>query len=156
LSTSADDAEVRARFQESMDGRLPGVFGVELLAIENGRAETRMDVRSDFLAPNDFLHAGAVVTLADTSCGMGCIASLPENVAGFTTVELKTNFLRSVRAGDALHCRATLAHAGHTTQVWDALVTRESDGKDLALFRCTQYLLPASDVRTTRQARLRG
>jgi uncharacterized protein (TIGR00369 family) len=100
-----------------------------------------MDVRPDFLAPNDFLHAGAVVTLADSACGIGCRASLPEGAAGFTTVELKSNFLRSARAGDGLACRATLSHGGGTTQVWDAVVTRESDGKDLALFRCTQYLL---------------
>ena len=124
-----------------MEGRLPGLFGLELLAIEPGRVEARMDVRSDFLAPNDFLHAGAVVTLADSACGMGCIASLPEGAAGFTTVELKSNFLRSARAGDGLACQATLAHGGRTTQVWDAIVKRESDGKDLALFRCTQYLL---------------
>ncbi|HKP89848.1 MAG TPA: PaaI family thioesterase [Thermoleophilaceae bacterium] len=124
-----------------MDGRLPGLFGLELLAIESGRVEARLDVRPEFLAPNDYLHAGAVVTLADSCCGMGCLASLPEGAAGFTTVELKSNFLRSAGAGDGLGCRATLTHGGRTTQVWDALVTRESDGRDLALFRCTQYLL---------------
>jgi 1,4-dihydroxy-2-naphthoyl-CoA hydrolase len=124
-----------------MEGRLPGLFGLELLAIERGAVDARLDIRPDFLAPNDFLHAGAVVTLADSACGMGCMASLPEGAAGFTTVELKSNFIRSARAGDGLRCRATLAHGGRTTQVWDALVTRESDGKDLALFRCTQYLL---------------
>jgi 1,4-dihydroxy-2-naphthoyl-CoA hydrolase len=139
-----------------MEGRLPGVFGVELIAIEPGSVEARMDVRSELLAPNDFLHAGAVVTLADSSCGMGCIVSLPDGVAGFTTVELKSNFLRSARVGDGLHCRATMAHGGRTTQVWDAVVTRESDGKQLALFRCTQYLLPGSDERTGRQAAMRG
>jgi 1,4-dihydroxy-2-naphthoyl-CoA hydrolase len=124
-----------------MEGRLPGLFGLELLAIEPGAVEARLDIRPDFLAPNEFLHAGAVVTLADSCCGMGCMASLPEGVAAFTTVELKTNFLRSARAGDGLRCHATLEHGGRTTQVWDALVTRESDGRDLALFRCTQYLL---------------
>jgi 1,4-dihydroxy-2-naphthoyl-CoA hydrolase len=124
-----------------MDGRLPGLFGLELLAIEPGRVEARMEIRPDFLAPNDFLHAGAVVTLADSACGMGCMASLPDGAAGFTTVELKSNFLRSARAGEGLTCHATLAHGGRTTQVWDAIVRRESDGKDLALFRCTQYLL---------------
>jgi uncharacterized protein (TIGR00369 family) len=124
-----------------MEGRLPGLFGLELLVIEHGLAEMRMDVRPDFLAPNDYLHAGAVVTLADSACGLGCRASLPDGAAGFTTVELKSNFLRSARAGDGLRCRATLLHGGRTTQVWDALVVRESDGKDLALFRCTQYLL---------------
>jgi 1,4-dihydroxy-2-naphthoyl-CoA hydrolase len=124
-----------------MVGRLPGLFGIELLALEPGRLEARMDVRSEFLAPNDYLHAGAVVTLADSCCGMGCMASLPAGAVGFTTVELKSNFLRSARAGDGLGCVATLSHGGRTTQVWDAVVTRESDGLDLALFRCTQYLL---------------
>jgi 1,4-dihydroxy-2-naphthoyl-CoA hydrolase len=124
-----------------MDGRLPGLFGLELLAVEHGRLEARMDVRDEFLAPNGFLHAGAVVTLADSACGIGCRASLPEGASGFTTIEVKSNFLRSARAGDGLHCVATLSHGGRTTQVWDAVVTRESDGKDLALFRCTQYLL---------------
>jgi uncharacterized protein (TIGR00369 family) len=124
-----------------MEGRLPALFGLELLVVEHGRLEARMDVRPEFLAPNDFLHAGAVVTLADSACGIGCRASLPDGAGGFTTVELKSNFLRSARAGDGLVCAATLAHGGRTTQVWDAVVRRESDGKDLALFRCTQYLL---------------
>ena len=136
-----------------MEGRLPGLFGLELIAIERGSAEARMDIRSEFLAPNDFLHAGAVITLADSCCGMGCIASLPDGVSGFTTAELKSNFLRSARAGDALHCRATMAHSGRTTQVWDAVVARESDRRELALFRCTQYLLPGHDARTHAQRR---
>ncbi len=139
-----------------MEGRLPGLFGLELISIESGAVEARMDVRPEFLAPNDFLHAGAVVTIADSACGMGCIASLPDGVPGFTTAELKSNFLRSARAGDGLRCRASLAHAGRSTQVWDAVVTRESDGKEVALFRCTQYLLGAGDERTLRQAALRA
>jgi 1,4-dihydroxy-2-naphthoyl-CoA hydrolase len=123
------------------DGHLPGLFGIELLRAETGVAEGRMELRPDFMAPNDYLHAAAVVALADTVCGMGCLASLPEAMSGFTTLELKTNFVRSARADDALHAQARLAHGGRTTQVWDAEVTRESDGKQLALFRCTQYLL---------------
>jgi len=138
-----------------MEGRLPGLFGLELITIESGAVDLRMDIRPEFLAPNDFLHAGAVVTLADSACGMGCIASLPEGAVGFTTVELKSNFVRSARAGDGLRCRASLVHPGRSTQVWDAVVTRESDGRDLALFRCTQYLLAGGDDRTARQAALR-
>ena len=139
-----------------MEGRLPGLFGVELVSAAHGEVEARMEIRSDFLAPNDFLHAGAIITLADTCCGMGCVASLPDDVGGFTTAELKSNFLRSAREGDALRCRASLVHGGRTTQVWDALVSRESDGRELALFRCTQFLLPATDPRTERQAQMRG
>jgi 1,4-dihydroxy-2-naphthoyl-CoA hydrolase len=123
-----------------MAGRLPGLFGIEAIAVEQGAMEARMEIRSEFLAPNDFLHAGAVITLADSCAGMGCIASLPDEVAGFTTIELKSNFLRSAQAGDALHCHATLAHGGRTTQIWDATVTAP-DGRQLALFRCTQLVL---------------
>ena len=78
------------------------------------------------------------------------MASLPENAVGFTTIELKTNFLATAREG-ALRCKAHLVHGGSRTQVWDASVTREADARVIALFRCTQYLLPADDARTERQ-----
>jgi len=131
-----------------MAGRLPGIFGIELVAVEPGRCETRMSLREEFMAPNDFLHAGTVIALADSTCGMGCIASLPERTSGFTTIELKTNFARTAKASDGLACAATMAHGGRKTQIWDATVSRESDGRELALFRCTQFLLEAVDPRT--------
>jgi 1,4-dihydroxy-2-naphthoyl-CoA hydrolase len=67
------------------------------------------------------------------------MASLPAGATGFTTIELKTNFLGTALAGTLL-CEAKRVHGGRTTQVWDATVTDES-GKTLALFRCTQLLL---------------
>jgi 1,4-dihydroxy-2-naphthoyl-CoA hydrolase len=141
---------LRQRMSAVMEGRLPGLFGVELLSIEHGATETRLPLRPEHLAPNDFLHAGTVITLADTSAGMGCLASLPENAVGFTTIELKTNFLATAREG-ALRCSARLVHGGARTQVWDATVSREADDRVIALFRCTQYLLPPDDARTERQ-----
>jgi uncharacterized protein (TIGR00369 family) len=99
-----------------------------------------MPVRAEFLAPNGYLHAGAVVTLADTAAGFGCVNALPAHAAGFTTVELKSNHLGTARDG-TLSCTARAAHLGRTTQVWDAVVTHRETGKTLALFRCTQMLL---------------
>ena len=154
-STSAEPAGLRERFQAATAGRLPGLLGLEVIDVGHGFCEGRLEVREEHLAPNDFLHAGTIVTLADSCSGIGCNASLPDSAAGFTTVELKTNFVRSAETGESLHCRATLVHGGRTTQVWDALVTRESDGKQLALYRCTQYLLPADDARTAQQTRTR-
>ena len=144
---------MRDELQAAMAGRLPDLFGVELVAAGPSRVDARMDVRDEFLAPNDFLHAGAIVALADSCCGMGCIASLPEGAGGFTTVELKTNFLRTARAGARLRCEARLAHGGARTQVWDATVLREDDGRAIALFRCTQYLLPVDDPRASEDPR---
>jgi uncharacterized protein (TIGR00369 family) len=99
----------------------------------------RLPLRDELLAPNGYLHAATVVALADSACGYGCIASLPEGASGFTTIELKTNFLGTALVG-TLSCTSDLVHGGRTTQVWDATVADEA-GKALALFRCTQLLL---------------
>ena len=135
-------------FNEASAGRLPGLFGLEVVRAEPGEVEARLKLRAEFMAPNGYLHAGTVVSMADTCCGYGCLASLPEGRTGFTTSELKSNFLRSAGPDDVLVCLAQMAHGGRTTQVWDATVRRESDMKVLALFRCTQYLLEGEDPRT--------
>src|SRR3954452_19817433 len=121
-------------------GHLPGLLGVEILSVGEGGVDSRLQVRREVMAPNGFLHAATVIALADTSCGYGCVASLPEGARGFTTIELKSNFLGTTRDG-AIRCRATPAHLGRTTQVWDAVVSNEADGKTIALFRCTQMVL---------------
>ena len=104
------------------------------------RAE--LTIQRHHIAPNGFLHAGTVVTLADTACGYGCIAHLPEGAKGFTTIELKSNFLGTAREG-AIACVATSQHLGRTTQIWDAVVTHKESGRTLALFRCTQLVIHA-------------
>jgi uncharacterized protein (TIGR00369 family) len=114
------------------------LLGIEFVSLEEGRAELRLPLRADLLAPNGYLHAGAVVALADTACGYGCIASLPAGATGFTTIELKANFLGTAREG-TLDCAATRLHGGRTTQVWDAVVI--AGERTVALFRCTQLLL---------------
>jgi uncharacterized protein (TIGR00369 family) len=119
---------------------LPGLLGLETLKVESGRLESRLDIRPDHMAPNGYLHAATVIGLADTAAGYGCVASLPEGAAGFTTIELKANFLGTLTEG-ALACTATLVHGGRTTQVWDAIVTNEATGRTIAVFRCTQMVL---------------
>jgi 1,4-dihydroxy-2-naphthoyl-CoA hydrolase len=121
-------------------GHLPGLVGVEILSVGEGGVESRLAVRREVMAPNGFLHAATVIALADTSCGYGCVALLPKGASGFTTIELKANFLGTARDG-AIACRATPVHLGRTTQVWDAVVQAEGAEKVIALFRCTQMVL---------------
>ena len=127
-------------FNARSAGHLPGLTGVEILAVSEKEVLSRMPVRREVMAPNGFLHAASVVALADTSCGYGCVAHLPQGASGFTTIELKSNFLGTAREG-AILCRAVPAHLGRTTQVWDAEVTVEASGARIALFRCTQMVL---------------
>jgi 1,4-dihydroxy-2-naphthoyl-CoA hydrolase len=128
-----------AQLDEAGRELLPGTLGVEMVDAADGVVHARMTLADRHRAPNGYLHAAAVVALADTACGYGCILSLPEGGTGFTTIELKTNFLRSAQAG-TIACEARLVHGGRTTQLWDATVTDEQ-GRTMALFRCTQLIL---------------
>ena len=121
-------------------GRLPGHLGLNVLAIDKSEVRAEMVVQPTLMAPNGYLHAGALVTLADTCCGYGCVTNLPATASGFTTVELKSNHLGTALDG-TLDCVARPAHIGRTTQVWDATVTHRESGRTLALFRCTQMVL---------------
>ena len=121
-------------------GHLPGLVGLEILSVAPEGLESRLVVRRELLAPNGYLHAASVIALADTSCGYACVANLPQGASGFTTLELKSNFLGTTLEG-AIFCRATPAHLGRTTQVWDAVVTVEGTDRRIALFRCTQMVL---------------
>jgi uncharacterized protein (TIGR00369 family) len=115
-----------------------GFVGMRVVEAWPGFVRTALDIEPRHLAANGFLHAAAVITVADTACGFGVRTILPEGASSFTTIELKSNFLGTTREG-AVVCEATVAHAGRTTQVWDAVV-RAGDRK-IALFRCTQLVL---------------
>jgi 1,4-dihydroxy-2-naphthoyl-CoA hydrolase len=123
---------------------LAGMLGVHVVEVERGRLRSRLAVRPEHLAANGYLHAGTVVALADTSCGYGCRASLPDGATGFTTIELKTNFLGTARDG-VVTCEAAMVHGGRTTQVWDAVVGEEGSSRTIAMFRCTELLLYPAD-----------
>ena len=133
-------ATTREDFQRFGKDHLPGLLGVEILTVSREAVESRMSVAQKVMAPNGYLHAASIIALADTSCGYGCVASLPQGASGFTTIELKANFLGTARDG-AIFCRATPVHLGRTTQVWDAAVSVEASGAKIALFRCTQMVL---------------
>ena len=121
-------------------GMLPGHLGIVITQVDGGTVRSELAVVQHLMAPNGYLHAGSIVTLADTSAGYGCSSNLPEGAVGFTTIELKSNHLGTARDG-TVECVATVVHQGRTTQLWDAVVTHRETGKTLALFRCTQMIL---------------
>lgn len=123
-------------------GNLPGHLGIVITGVSATEIRAELQIRSALMAANGFLHAGTVVTLADTAAGYGCVANLPAGASGFTTVELKSNHLGTAREG-TIECTASAVHRGRTTQVWDAVVSHRESGRTLALFRCTQLILYA-------------
>jgi 1,4-dihydroxy-2-naphthoyl-CoA hydrolase len=128
-----------AAFQARQVGPLPDLLGIRVDSIEDGAATLSLEIESKHVAPNGYLHAATVVALADTAAGYGCFAHLPEGAQGFTTIELKSNFLGTALEG-RISAKATLLHGGRTTQLWDAVVS-DGNGRTIALFRCTQMIL---------------
>jgi 1,4-dihydroxy-2-naphthoyl-CoA hydrolase len=130
----------REALNDRAKGHLPGFLGVEILAVNQGSLASRMGVSKHHFAPNGFLHAASVVALADTTCGFGTVAHLPEGARSFTTIELKTNFLGTVRDG-AIACVANAKHLGRTPMSGTPKLRTKRPGAQIALFRCTQMIL---------------
>ena len=119
----------------------PGLVGVEILTCTAQEVTGQLVVREEVIAGTGFLWAPVVITLADWLCAAGTGESLRDRDASFTTIELKTNFLGSAREGETIFARATPAHLGKRTQVWDVEVRNQDKDRTIALFRCTQMIL---------------
>ncbi|MCB0995234.1 MAG: PaaI family thioesterase [Acidimicrobiales bacterium] len=120
------------------EGRFPAEVGLRFTEVGDRLVRGELDVDPRHLAPNGFLHAGVVITLADTCCGYGVRTCPPTGANGFTTLDITTKHLGTAREG-TISCVARARHAGRSTQVWEAEVTQGE--RVLCLFRCTQLLL---------------
>ena len=126
-------------FHQRQVGTLPDRYGLRVTEIAEGRMQMQMELQPWMMAPNGFLHAASVIVLADSCAGYATIAHLPEGAKGFTTIELKSNFLGTAKTG-VLRTECVAEHLGRTTHVWSATVL-SPEGRKMALFRCTQMIL---------------
>ena len=126
-------------FNRIAQDRLPALLGIRVAAVDAGRVRLELPIHERLLAPNGYLHAGTVVSLADTAAGYASL-SLLEAGESFTTIELSASFLGTAREG-MLVAETRARHVGRTTHVWDVEVTVPGKEKPIALFRCTQLVL---------------
>ena len=122
------------------EGKLPGHLGLRVTEVADGRVAGRFTVRPDLVAHTGYLLAGCLLSVADILCAYGVSTAWNEGSNGFTTVEVKCNFMGTLLEGE-VECVAELLHGGRTTQIWDATLTNAATGKKLAVFRCTQMIL---------------
>ena len=129
-----------------------GYLGMEFLKVEDDEVIARIVLQQHHFGWNGYLHAGTIFSLADSCAGYGCVRSLPEGAAGFTTIETKTNFLSTVRQG-SIQAIAIPLHRGKSTQVWDTSVSSTENGQLLSCYRCTQMVLwPKTDTSLNKPA----
>lgn len=127
-------------FNNISKGHFPALLGITITNIEEGKMTAEMPIKKELFAPNGFIHAGSIVTFADTIAGYSTIAHLPEGAKSFTTLELKSNFMRAAKEG-CLICESQVEHSGRTTQVWSVTINHKQTQKKIAIFTCTQLIL---------------
>jgi uncharacterized protein (TIGR00369 family) len=99
------------------------LVGLVMKDIEAGRCVFELQADERHHNPMGTLHGGVYVDLADAAMGWAYASSLPEG-EGFTTLELKINFLRAVRRA-TLTAEAKVVKAGSTVGYVECAVTDE-------------------------------
>jgi 1,4-dihydroxy-2-naphthoyl-CoA hydrolase len=114
-------------------------LGVEVITTRPDEVRARVEWRPERCTTGGVLHGGVIMSLADTTGATCAFQNLPEDAAGTTTIESKTNFLRAVRNGYAEAVSRPM-HAGRTVVVVETDVT-DADGRPVAKVLQTQAVL---------------
>jgi uncharacterized protein (TIGR00369 family) len=88
------------------------LIGFTLAEVEPGRAVVTLDADRRHANPMGTVHGGVLCDIADAAMGIAYAATLDEGET-FTTLELKINFLKPVRAG-RLVATGRVVKGGHT------------------------------------------
>jgi len=97
-----------------------------------------MDWTEELCTSNGLLHGGALMALADSAGGACAFLNLPDDAVGTSTIESKTNFFGSVKAGEVTASAKPL-HAGSTTILIETTVV--TDERLVAKVTQTQIVL---------------
>lgn len=105
---------------------LADLVGFEVSEIQEGRVVFERVPAEYHYNPIGAVHGGLACTLFDSAMGCAVHTMLPAGV-GYTTVELKVNFLRPITAGTGrLLCEGTAIHVGGRIGTAEARLTDES------------------------------
>jgi uncharacterized protein (TIGR00369 family) len=108
------------------------LLGLEIVSHANGEAVMAMEAGEPHENPMGFLQGGIITALADGAMGFAFATTL-EDGESFTTVEMKTNFLRPFRHGRLL-ARGWVVSRGRTIGLTEAHVT---DGDERLIAHAT-------------------
>lgn len=139
------------RLQEGDPGINPflSFMGIRQEEIKGGYARFRMAVRPEYRQGAGLVQGGVMVALADETIAHAIMSLLKANES-LTTVELKSNFLAPVKAGDLI-AEATVFKKGRSIIIGDCLI---KDDQDRAVLRCTATFLIAMEKANTVQKQL--
>lgn len=99
------------------------LLGVRIVSVEPGSVTFEFEPAEYMYSPLGNVHGGIVTVLLDTAMGCSFHTTLPAGV-GYTTLELKVNFPRSVTAkAGTLRAQGRVVHSGSRVAILDARLT---------------------------------
>ena len=102
------------------------LLGIRLVSVEPGAVGFEFDPSEYMYSPLGNVHGGIVTVLLDTAMGCSFHTTLPAGV-GYTTIELKVNFLRSVTIDSGpLRAEGRVVHAGARVATTEARLSDRS------------------------------
>jgi uncharacterized protein (TIGR00369 family) len=114
-------------------GELPrppisALMDFSLVELGEGHAVFAVEPAEYHYNPIGIVHGGLAATLLDSAMGCAVHSMLPAGV-GYTTLEIKVNFIRAMNAGTGrVRCEGKLIHLGSRTATAEGRVLGE-DGK---------------------------
>jgi uncharacterized protein (TIGR00369 family) len=139
--------------QAIMSGELPPppiamTLGLQPVELGEGRAVFAAEPAEYHYNPIGLVHGGLAATLLDSATGCAVQTTLPAGV-GYTTLELKTNFVRAItRDTGRVLCEAEVVHRGGTIATAEGRLRAEATGKLLAHGTSTCMIIAANGART--------
>lgn len=103
---------VRASFRHQ---KIMGLFRARITRLEKGLVEISMPNRPVYEQQDGFVHAGALLTLADSAGGYATLSMLPIG-SRVLSVEIKMNFLQPA-TGTIIRGRGRVKKVGRTISV---------------------------------------
>ncbi|MHB8718357.1 MAG: PaaI family thioesterase [Candidatus Dormibacteria bacterium] len=93
--------------------------------------------------PFGIVHGGVYAALVETFASIGGWLAVREQGLRPVGIANSTDFLRPESAG-RMRVRARALHQGRTQQLWEVVITREDNGKKVALGRLRLQNVPGS------------
>ena len=133
--------------QKIVAGELPppplaALMNFDLVKVSEGYAVFAVDPAEYHYNPIGVVHGGLAATLLDSAMGCAVHSTLPAG-AGYTTLEIKVNFIRAMSVNTGrVRCEAKIVHAGARTATAEGRVI-DASGKLYAHGTTTCLILRA-------------
>ncbi len=116
-------------------------LGAEIAAVRPGEVEIVLPYSDRILQQHNFVHGGAVATIADSACGYAALSVMPREAA-VLTIEFKMNLLAPAK-GDRLRAIGRVVRNGRKLVVTlaDVFAEEADRRKQVALMTATMMVV---------------